>query len=1130
MIPFVGRERECRRLFDAWERARAGEAQHLLVRGEAGIGKTRLVDELVAHARAGGGRVLRGRAWDVGGAPAYWPWSQALGSHLDEVGADAVAPLLLDVDPSVVRLVPRLRGSLRAPADYDEGGSEAAQLRLFDGVVLLLRRLGADRPVLLVLDDLEAADAQTLQLLRFLVRARTGGPLMVVAVHRTPVPPAAPGAAALWGIAREPGVDVLGLGGLSAGEIGALLAAMTGAPGPNVQAEVLHARTGGNPLFASEFIRLQSASEPAPDAAPPPGQHLPSGVRGVIGQRLGGLPRRCQELLAMGAVIGREVELGTLALVAGETPEALLAALAPALDGGVLDADPERPMFYRFSHPLVRESLYEELAPAVRADLHRRVGDSLRARFAAAIDEHLDTIANHYVAAVAVGAAPLALEYCRRAARRASGLAARDEAVRLLELALEAVPAVDDPQLGCELLLELGEAQARAGRADDARGTLLRVAERAERLGLPTVLARAALGFGGRFVWSRPARGSPEVGLLTRALSLLPAAELPLRARLLARLTGLSRDRTSAAENAARCREAVALARQADGPEARQALTQVLSALAVNEFAVGTPGGLIAVADQLLAVARAAGDVEQEMQGHDYRTMAFVDLGDTLSAEDELASCVGLAERLAQPDQRWFSSVARAQLALVRGQLALAEQLGWEARQLGEAAQRSESRFCYLLQLYFIRREQGRLAELAASVDEEAARLPSWALLRCLRVHLRAQLGPWQEVEAFLERQTASGYADIQDSLHYRFMLALCAEMVSRTGHRAGAAALAPLLEAVPHRHLVTPASASAGSALRYRGLVAATLGQHHDAARWLRQAAQDNRAAGSPIWALRCDLDLARVLREAGPALAGARAGQHDADASAAAEAARLAAEVRREAAARGLDGLAAEAGALAGGEAGDGAGVAAAARGIRAPDGAATAAAAPEFRREGETWTVGWGGRSLRLRDVKGLRYLGQLLAQPGKERAALDMAAGARVPVAATPHARLLAGDLGPVLDATARAQFQRRLADLDGELEEAERWNDGQRLGRIRQERDALAQELAASVGLGGRDRRMGDISERARQSVTKAIKAAIRRIATDHAELGRHLDATVHTGFFCRYQPDPLHPPDWQVEL
>jgi len=585
MIPFVGRERERARLLACWEVARAGQPQHLLLTGEAGIGKTRLVEELMARARADGGLLLYGRGWDIGRVPAYWPWTQAFGALVEEMGAAGLAPLLTDVDPGLVRLLPRLRGSLPAPADHDEGGSEATQLRLFDGVVLLLRRLAMDRPVLLVLDDLESADVQSLQLLRFLVRARTGGALLLVAVHRSTLPggvPQAegtPAASALWSIAREPAVDLLNLVGLEQADIGALLAAVIGGASTGAAASVLHARTGGNPLFATEFIRLLGAR--STDAAWVEAAPMPSGVRGIIEQRLATLPARCRQLLATAAVIGRELDLHVLAQVASASADAVLDSLAPALVTGVLELSPGRPGRYGFSHPLLRQSLYEELAPTVRAELHQRVADTLRAQGGQAlqeVQEQLDAIARHYVAAVPVGAADQALEFCRRAAQRAATLAARDEAVGLMELALGVLAAVDDGPVTCEVLLELGDAQARAGQQDEARASLLRAAERAERLNLPAHLARAALGFGGRFVWARAVRGSPEVELIKRALDFLPADEASWRARLLGRLSGLQRDRTAATENAERCRKAVALARQA---EDRGALTQGLGGIAL---------------------------------------------------------------------------------------------------------------------------------------------------------------------------------------------------------------------------------------------------------------------------------------------------------------------------------------------------------------------------------------------------------------------------------------------------------------------------------------------------------------------------------------------------------------------
>ncbi len=1093
MIPFVGRERERAKLLACWEVARAGQPQHLLLTGEAGIGKTRLVQELMARARADGGLLLSGRGWDVGRVPAYWPWTQAFGALVDELGADALAPLLTDVDPGLVRLLPRLRGSLPAPADHDEGGSEATQLRLFDGVVLLLRRLAMDRPVLLVLDDLESADVQSLQLLRFLVRARTGGALMLVAVHRVPLSEGAPGAGALWNVGREPAIDLLNLGGLAQEEIGVLVSAVTGGATSGAAASVLHARTGGNPLFVTEFIRLLGAR--SGDAAWLEAAPLPSGVRGLIEQRLATLPGRCRQLLATGAVIGRELDLHVLAQVVDATAESVLDNLAPALASGVLETSPGRSGRFLFSHPLVRQSLYEDLGPTVRAELHLRVADTLRAQAGQAPEEQLDTIARHYVAAVPVGAAEQALEFCRRAAQRASALAARDEAVGLLELALGVLATVDDGPVTCEVLLELGDAQARAGQQDEARASLLRAAERAERLNLPVYLARAALGFGGRFVWARAVRGSPEVELIKRALDRLPADETSWRARLLGRLSGLQRDRTAAAENAERCRKAVALARQA---EDRGALTQALAALALNELGVGTSAGLLAVAEQLAAASRAAGNPEHELQAHDYRLVARLDQGDTLGAEEELATCRRLAERLAQPAQRWWVALADAQMALLRGDLARADLLGWDARRLGQNVQPAESRFCHLIQLCAIRREQDSLAELVAPLDEGVHHLPGFALVHCLRAHLWAlcpQLGRTVEARAFLDRQVDSGFADIQDSVHYRYMLALCSEMAVELEHRAAAAGLAERLGQLSHVHLISPQSSSAGAGARYRGLLAALLGRRQEAETLLRAAVQHNRAAGALVWILRAQLDLARLQLAAG-------------DVTGPEEARRLLAEVTREAESAGLRALAA-----------------AAQRATGPAPAAIPAQIDPGFRREGEFWSIGWSGSWLRLRDAKGLRYLAQLLAHAGQELPAVQLAGSDGGALDGVP----LEGDLGPLLDVVARESFQRRLDQLDAELAEAEAWNDGQRLARAQRERQLLAQELSAAVGLGGRERRIGDPGERARQSVTKAIKSAIRRIAREHEELGRHLDATVHTGLFCKYQPDPLHPPAWQVQ-
>jgi hypothetical protein len=220
--------------------------------------------------------------------------------------------------------------------------------------------------------------------------------------------------------------------------------------------------------------------------------------------------------------------------------------------------------------------------------------------------------------------------------------------------------------------------------------------------------------------------------------------------------------------------------------------------------------------------------------------------------------------------------------------------------------------------------------------------------------------------------------------------------------------------------------------------------------------------------------------------------------------------------------------------------------ARAFQAAATAAAAAAVAEvegnlFRQEGEYWTVVFQGSVVRLRDAKGLRYLARLLAHPGREFHAVDLetaeaqaapaaplgsrASGGEPELAVRPHL----GDAGALLDATAKAAYRARLAELRAELEEAEGFNDPERAARARAEQELLTAELARAVGLGGRDRRAAAHAERARLNVTRAIRAAVANLARDNAALGRHLAATVRTGRYCAYLPDPRAPIAWNAD-
>ena len=189
--------------------------------------------------------------------------------------------------------------------------------------------------------------------------------------------------------------------------------------------------------------------------------------------------------------------------------------------------------------------------------------------------------------------------------------------------------------------------------------------------------------------------------------------------------------------------------------------------------------------------------------------------------------------------------------------------------------------------------------------------------------------------------------------------------------------------------------------------------------------------------------------------------------------------------------------------------------------------------FRLEGEYWSIEFAGVPIRMKDAKGLRYLHTLLVNPGRELHVLDLVAQGSATTGRTspgrapegPVRRL--GDAGEILDPQAKATYRARIRDLRHDIEEAEARNDLEVASRFRAELDFLIQELADALGLAGRNRTAASAGERARSSVSKSLRSAIRRIGDAHQSLGAHLLATVQTGYYCSYCPDPRVPASWQ---
>jgi tetratricopeptide (TPR) repeat protein len=1102
---FVGRDRELTLLTAGLDDALTGRGRLFLVSGEPGIGKSRLADELATRARERGARVLWGRCWEAGGAPAYWPWVQSLRSYIRDLDSETLRSQLGRRAAAFAQLVPDV-GDVSVPSRSVAADPETARFELFEAVVTFLRKGGDDRPLVLVLDDLHAADTPSLLLLQFLAAELTDARILVVGAYRDVDPTLhEPLSSTLAELARLPVAQTLGLSGLERPEVATFIGASTGLEPHKHLVDAMYDETEGNPLFLGEVVRLLASErklEPGA-SAPFPLLAVPHGIRAVIDHRLARLGEECRSALTLASVLGREFSLDALGLVSGFSPSEILELLEDAIAERVATtAGRDR---LRFSHALIRDVLYDELPPARRIRLHREIGEALE-RLYQEPEPHLTELAHHFVAAAPAGDVEKAVEYARGAGERAATLLAYEEAVRLFQTAvdtLELRKAADERTRG-DLLLELGDAQARAGDGPSSRDTFLRAADAARRVGAAELLARSALGYGGRFVWARAGTDRHLVPLLEEALAALGPEDSAVRVRVMTRLAGALRDQHDRGPRARLSEEAVEMARRiGDSTTLAYALDGRFAAMLWPE----NPEERLEIATELVAVADAAGDGERTAQGRFYRVEALLELGKIAAAEAELDTAARLAGELRQPAQLWYATVTRVTLALFHGRLDEAEELIEEALALGVSAQHSDAVLSGRVQLFTLRWERGQLDSLEELLESSVVEYPFRPMFRCMLARLYAELGREADAHAIVEILAEGDFAALPRTNEWLFSMGFLAEVAQRLGDVAAAQAVYRNL--LPHafRNACTHDYIATGSVSRALGIAAAAAGRWTDAERHFEDALEMNSRMGARPWVAWTASDWAEMLfRRDGPG-----------DTERAAELLAGAAETARE---LGLTTLRERVWAMRKGGGGT----------LRQ---ARVATATPSvFRRDGEYWSIAYERDAFRLKDSKGLRYLARLLAESGRELHALDLVAGEREAdrpaQAAEPGltaSRL--GDAGEALDAQAKAEYRRRLDELEGELDEARAFGDPERAARAQEERDFLVRELAGAVGLGGRDRRLGSPSERARVSVTRAIRSALARINEHSSALGDHLERTIQTGTFCSYRPDPRLPINWR---
>ena len=1110
----IGRQFELAELTSALDEIGSGRGRLFLLSGDAGIGKTRLLEAVADAAESTDITVLWGRCWEGGGAAPYWPWSQVLQAVLRNLGPSSSSAYPGAAMKYVTELVEPAAGAdpARGPLTANLPGARAA---LFDAIVTFLRIRSAEGGLVIAMEDLHAADEASLRLLQFVTRELSASPVLIVGTYRDAEVRSSPSLHQLMSAISRQGRRIA-LSGLDENGVALLLERTTAGARLAADARMIHDTTDGNPFFVQETARLlmaehQIAREVAETGRVP----VPEEVRTLIRRRLDPLPAEAYDTLRMAAVLGRDFEVGVLAALSDQSPDALLDVLG---QGGELAVVEDRGLGrWQFSHALLRETLYDDMRPSQRLALHRGAGEAIERVAGGDVASRASQLAHHFFEAARGGEGARAVRYCSLAAEQAMAALAFEEAALLNGRALEALalsPPVEE-RTRYELLMALARAQQQAGDLTLARETFMRAVKAARALASPELLAKAAIAYTG-FIESKA--DDSRTSVLEEALAVLSQEDSALRARILVLLANrVKTARFASPEASARnwqrgwqlATEGIEMARRVADPENLwAALWDWHFSAMVHRETLDERGR---VADELVELAVASGNRERLVLARQWRAADYFAAGDIPAFAAELEIARRDADELRMPFLLWGVVMMQAGLALFRGDLDEGERYALDALRHGERAEFRDVEGTFYLQ--------------TGELYQHRAQFPQWErfLQEFIDRHgLRGKTDcSWMALGriAFLTGREDEALAIYRDQLPgftpERFVRArlCCPTQLAQLAWLVQADEGIDRIWEILLPHAGTHASlaighSSAGACDRYLAQVAALQGRFDDAEEYFRSARELNVRMETPLWEAYTLADHAQMLVRRGRAADRDRAGKL-ADA-AAAHFARLGMhfwEGRARALLRGREG----------------------------PTPAASTPMTldrPRLIQEGEYWAFHYEGNVARLRDSKGLRYLARLLRSPGQEVHALDLVVGdsgaGTAPGRASEHelSRAGAGDAGAMLDPQAKAAYRRRLEDLRDELDEATYNNDMGRAARAQEEMDFLLAELSAAVGLGGRDRKAASDAERARQSVTRAIKGAIERLGEAHAPLGDHLRTTVRTGIYSSYVPDPRAPITW----
>lgn len=857
-IPLVGRVEELGRLTRLWRDATASGGGTIIVSGDAGVGKTRLISELGLVAQGDDGLVVFGRCDEEALTP-YQPFRQILSAVL-QARPDVRAALPAHVCAAVAHLVPELRSVLPGAPEPED------RFVLFEATSALLRAVAERQHLLVVVDDVQWADQPSWQLLRH------------IAIHPTAAPVVIAGTARVESTSTRTLVDQLEadveragrtarnieLVGLQPSELPDLAVSVDSsierAQIDEAMTAALYTATQGNPFFVRETVRhlIETGSLLAGRVLAVPGT-----VRAVVERRLKTLDPDCRSALETAAVAGHEFPLSLVAAVRSTSPALVMTTLDQAIDARLVSETEQREIL-AFAHPVIRQTIEGSVTPSRKAFLHAAIADHLE-REQAPNGEHLIPIAFHLNAAGAVVPVGRLHRSAVAAAEHAMRMVAYEDATRLFGIALDTADAARaTPRERIDLRIGLGDAMVQSGDKQ-GRDALATAGREAQQHGTPEQVARAVFAASQESV--AIAYDDPTfITMLEDALIAVGSDDSALRARVMGRL-GFELFQHDTGDRPTRLiDEAVEVARRVGDPAALAVV------LGHRRFYRYGPEEALADGVEIVKLAEQAGEPAAAFPGLVSQASAALQRGDVSAA----AGMVDLIERRARELRRarmqWWAAHARGTLAGIAGDLDESDRLLGVALDLGQRTGEANAFGFYLSQAFPNAMFRGILGLMADPLRDYVVTTPGSTLAAAAQALVFAEAGATDEAAVVLESFARDRFASIRRDSTYPAGLAALAEASVRLGDRKRALELRGLL--VPMRGTVIDISAMSGCygpLDRVLGGLAACVDDYDGAVDHLEAATRLAERMASPPWLKLSRLELAAALES--------RGGPHDAE-----------------------------------------------------------------------------------------------------------------------------------------------------------------------------------------------------------------------------------------------------------